>query len=238
MGRLAVVAGNSILGTGYPPGAELRDVAEPGGAVAVADAGTHVVLQRHGLARYTQPHRIDNRANLDALRELGCDRVLAIGSVGGLRAELGVGTLLCPDDFIALHVGASAFDDERGHRVASFDREWRARVVEAWAAATELPLRDGGTYWQTVGPRLETAAEIRLIAAHAEVVGMTLGTECVIAGELGLAYAAVCVVDNLANGVGDEPLSAEEIAAGAVENRKRLLPALEAVAVRLAGDDG
>ena len=238
MGRLAVVAGNSILGTGYPPGAQLRDVAEPGGAVGVADMGTHVVLQRHGLGRYTQPHRIDNRANLEALRELGCDRVLAIGSVGGLRTELGVGTFICPDDFIALHVGTSVFDDERGHRLHRIDSEWRQLVIDAWTAATELPLRDGGTYWQTIGPRLETAAEIRLIAAHAEVVGMTLGTECVIAGELGLAYAAVCVVDNLANGVGDEPLSAEEIAAGAVENRKRLLPALEAVALRLAGDQG
>ena len=46
--------------------------------------------------------------------------------------------------------------------------------------AADVPLRDGGTYWQTIGPRLETAAEIRLIAAHADVVGMTLGAECVI----------------------------------------------------------
>src|SRR5918996_2733687 len=188
MGRLAVVGGNSILGTGYPPGAELREVEVPGGAVAVADVGSHVVLQRHGLGRYTLPHAIDHAANLHALRKLGCDRVLAIGSVGGLRTELGVGTFLCPDDFIALHLGVSVFDDERGHSVPGFDPEWRARVSEAWSVATDIPLRDGGVYWQTIGPRLETRAEIRLIAAHADVVGMTLGAECMIAGELGLPY--------------------------------------------------
>lgn len=229
MGRLAVVGGNSILGTGYPPGAELREVEVPGATVAVADVGSHVVLQRHGLGRYTLPHAIDNAANLDALRELGCDRVLAVGSVGGLRTELGIGTFLCPDDFIALHLRVSVLDDERGHRVPGFDRAWRARVIEAWSAADVVALVDGGVYWQTVGPRFETAAEIRLIAAHADVVGMTLAAECVVAGELGLPYAAICVVDNLANGVGEEPLSAEEVAAGAAANRERLIAALDAV---------
>ena len=61
-----------------------------------------------------------------------------------------------------------------------------------------------GVYWQARGPRLETPAEIRLVAAHADVVGMTVATECVIAGELGLRYAELCVVDNLANGVGGD----------------------------------
>jgi 5'-methylthioadenosine phosphorylase len=233
MGRLAVVGGQSIMETGFPAGAERVHTEAPGGRVAALDAGDFVVLQRHGLDRYTPPHAIDHAANLRALRELDCDRVLAICSVGGLRPELAVGSLLAPDDFIALHVGSSVFDDERGHRVPGIDPDWRRRMIDAWAAATELPLRDGGVYWQTIGPRLETAAEIRLIAAHADVVGMTLGAECVIAGELGLPYAAVCVVDNLANGVGEQPLSAEDIRAGAAENRKRLVPALEATVSRL-----
>ncbi|MGH2962793.1 MAG: MTAP family purine nucleoside phosphorylase [Solirubrobacterales bacterium] len=236
MGRLAVVGGNSILGTGYPPGAELREVEAPEGAVTIAEVGSHLVLQRHGLDRYTQPHEIDYAANLRALRELGCDRVLAIGSVGGLRTELGVGTFLSPDDFIALHLGVSLFDDERGHRVPGFDPGWRARVIDAWSDATDVPMRDGGVYWQTIGPRLETGAEIRVIAAHAHVVGMTLAAECVIAAELGLPYAAICVVDNLANGIGERPLSADEIAAGAAGNRERLIAALDSTLPALVGE--
>jgi 5'-methylthioadenosine phosphorylase len=230
------VAGHSIMDTGFPAGGERRDVQVPGGAVAVLETGSLVVLQRHGLDRYAAPHTIDHRANLRTLRELGCDRVLAIGSVGGLRAELAVGSMLCPDDFIALHVGLSLFDDEEGHQVHGFDPGWRRRVVDAWSARSETPLHDGGVYWQTIGPRLETPAEVRLIAPHADVVGMTLGAECVIASELGLAYAAVCVVDNLANGVADEPLSIEDVAAGAAANRRRLISALEAVLPELGGD--
>ena len=125
MGRLAVVGGNSILGTGYPPGAELREMELAGGTVALADVGSHVVLQRHGLGRYTLPHAIDHAANLHALRKLGCDRALAIGSVGGLRTELGVGTFLCPDDFIALHLAELGAGRIAGPQdaVATDDRE-------------------------------------------------------------------------------------------------------------------
>ena len=82
-----------------------------------------------------------------------------------------------------------------------FDPRWRGEVIEAWPGRWSGP-RDGGVYWQTRGPRFETPAEIRLIAAHADVVRTTIASECIVAGQLGLDYAALCVVDNLANGVG------------------------------------
>jgi 5'-methylthioadenosine phosphorylase len=229
MGRLGLAAGHSFLGAeaALPFAGRSRrtEVSTDYGVLAVLDAGDVVVAQRHGLDGYRPPHLIDHRANMAALAELGCDRVLAVSSVGSLRTETPVGTMLCPDDFIALHVGYSAYEDLRGHRVPGFDRDWRSRVVENWGEG----LRDGGTYWQAVGPRFETPAEVRLIAAHAAVVGMTVASECVVAGELGLAYAAVCMVDNLANGVAAEPLSAEEFAAGRDANRQSLLATLEQV---------
>jgi 5'-methylthioadenosine phosphorylase len=227
MGRLAVVGGHSILGSTFSDDAERVDVEMPSASVAVLDAGRFLVLQRHGLDHYTAAHAVDHRANLRALAELDCDRVLALSSVGGLRPELGVGTMLAPDDFIALQLGLSYFDHDPGHRVPGFDREWRRQVVDVWTQRD--PLRDGGVYWQTIGPRFETPAEIRLLAAHADVVGMTVGSECVLAGELGLRYAAVCVVDNLANGVGDVPLTIEDFEAGKAANRDRLLTTLDAV---------
>jgi 5'-methylthioadenosine phosphorylase len=229
MGRLGLAAGHSFLGAEanlpFADRSRRTEVSTDYGALAVLDAGDVVVAQRHGLDGYRPPHLIDHRANMAALAELGCDRVLAVSSVGSLRTETPVGTMLCPDDFIALHVGYSAYEDLRGHRVPGFDRDWRSRVVENWSEG----LRDGGTYWQAVGPRFETPAEVRLIAAHAAVVGMTVASECVVAGELGLAYAAVCMVDNLANGLAAEPLSAEEFAAGRDANRRSLLATLEQV---------
>ena len=217
MGRLALAVGSSFLGD-----------------EASLPADWAVLLQRHGLDSYTPPHLIDHRANLARLVDAGCDRVLAISSVGSLRPELPVGTLLCPDDFIALHLGLSFSDQHGGERVPAFDGSWRERVLSVWARHSDVELRDGGVYWQTIGPRFETPAEIRLISSFADVVGMTAASECVLAGELGIAYATICVVDNLANGVSAEPLTAAAYEAGRAANRATLLDALERLVPHLA----
>jgi 5'-methylthioadenosine phosphorylase len=222
MGRLAVILGSNALG---PGGAEI--------AAAAAEHGAAIV-QRHGAADlpYVLPHEIDHAANLRPLLEQGCDRVLAIGSVGSLSPELAVGSLLCPDDFIALHAGPTVFADARAHSAPSFDPRWRAEVLAAWGAGGQAP-RDGGVYWQARGPRFETPAEIRLIAPHADVVGMTIASECVIAGELGLEYAALCVVDNLANGIGDGELDVAGLEDDRLANAARLRDGLAAVLPQL-----
>ena len=62
---------------------------------------------------------------------------------------------------------------------------------------------------------------------------MTIASECIVAGELGLAYAAICVVDNLANGVGEEPLTVAELEAERDANAERLRDALDVVLPRL-----
>ena len=200
------------------------------------DAGSHLVLPRHGIDPYVPAHLVDHARNLAALAEAGCDRVLAICSVGSLHPELEVGGFLCPSDFIALGQVDAAFDDERGHVVPALDPVWRRLVLEAWAAGTDTPIREEGVYWQSPGPRFETPAEVRLIAAHADVVGMTMASECVAACQLGLAYAAVCVVDNLANGIAASPLTREEYEAGHAANRERLAAALTAVIPALTGE--
>ncbi len=105
----------------------------------------------------------------------------------------------------------------------------RPRCSPPGSKAAPVRSRDGGVYWQANGPRFETPAEIRLIAAHADLVGMTLAAECVVAGELGLRYAAVCMVDNLANGIGPRPLSPKELERDREANAARLRDALAAV---------
>ena len=211
MTGLGVIGGHSILGTGYE------------------HAGIPVV-QRHG-DPYTPPHLIDHAANLRALLDQGCDRVLALSSVGSLRADLGVGAFLVADDFVALHTSVSIFDDARGHTVPTLLSPWRDRVVDAWRSHADdgADVRTSGVYWQTFGPRFETEAEIRFIARFADVVGMTMPSECIVAGELGLAYACVCMVDNLANGVGERPLTYEEFEAGKRANQAAVVAALDAV---------
>jgi purine nucleoside phosphorylase len=222
MRRVGTILGSHAIGGA---GAEV---------IAVSEDSADAVVQRHGGDRYTPPHLIDHEANLRRLAEAGCDRILAVGSVGSLRPEVGVGSFVCPDDFIALQLSVTTFDDDRGHIAPGFDRRWRGEVLDAWETSAAGAIQDGGVYWHTTGPRFETPAEIRLMAAHAHLVGMTLAAECVVACELGLPYAAVCVVDNMANGIEEEPIATEDLEAHRERNAaalrdalQRLLPELE-----------
>jgi 5'-methylthioadenosine phosphorylase len=231
---LAVVGGNGLLGSRFGADAAELTVDDGTHSVVVRDLGDAYVLQRHGFGIYTPPHLVDHVANLRALRALGCDRVLALNSTGALHDGYPPGSFLLADDFIALGALPSAFTDERGHRVPGFDAAWRERVLDTWHASATVPLHDGGVYWQVIGPRLETVAEIRLFAQHADVVGMTMASECVVAGELGLAYASVCVVDNLANGVGEHPLTWSEFETGRDATQQELEKVLAALVPALA----
>src|ERR1700759_1384325 len=180
MGRLAVILGSNAIG--------------PGGEDIVAAATEHgaAVVQRHGTVdAYVLPHRIDHEAHLRPPIGQGLDPVLAIASVGSLRRALPVGSLVCPDDFIALQVGESIFGDTRAHTAPGFATGWRGEGGAAWDEVAAEPAVDGGVYWQTIGPRFETPAEIRMMAPHAGLGGMTIASQCIIPGEPGLEYAAM-----------------------------------------------
>jgi 5'-methylthioadenosine phosphorylase len=218
MPRVGVILGSSATG----PRAALAEAVAALGAVAI---------QRHAGEGYTLPHRIAHATNVRSLLAEGCDVAIGVCSVGSLREDLGVGELLCPDDFIALTDTTTALEGVEAHRPPGFHSEWRTRLA---AAGAGLGVRDGGVYWQANGPRFETPAEIHMIAAHADVVGMTMASECVVAGELGLPYAAVCAVDNLANGIGPGPLCVPEMEAVRDRNAARLRELLEAVLPALA----
>ena len=208
-GRLGLILGSAV-----------GDLA----ALAAQDDVDVVVRIRHGDG--VPAHLVDHAANCAALVDAGCDRVLALHSVGSLRADWPVGTVVAPDDFFAPWATPTTFDDVRGHRIPGIDTAWHDAVVAAWQASTDHPIISSGVYAQTTGPRFETRAEIRFLATVADVVGMTLASECTIAGELGLAYASISVVDNLANGIAATPLTMDEYAAGVAANRTLLADAL------------
>jgi 5'-methylthioadenosine phosphorylase len=93
-----------------------------------------------------------------------------------------------------------------------YDSELR-RLIMAAADAKGLPLHRGGTYVCTEGPRFETAAEIRMFQTlGGHVVGMTAVPEVVLAAELEIPYAALCVVTNYAAGMAGQSLTYEECA--------------------------
>jgi 5'-methylthioinosine phosphorylase len=233
--RLCLIHGNS-LPEGADPVQGERVTVDVGADLPVeaTDGGDAVGIPRHGFDRSIPAHLVDHRANIRAACELGCNRVLALGSAGSLDKDLKVGTLICPEDFYAPEVAPSFYRDSRGHSVPGFDPEWRRIVISAWGSLTETELEDGGVYAQSLGPRFETPAEVRALAEHADMVGMTVAAETVLAGEAALAYAAVCTIDNLANGVSEVRLTVDEYRRGRDRTARTLAADLEFVLPALA----
>jgi 5'-methylthioadenosine phosphorylase len=159
---------------------------------------------------------------MQALFDIGVKEVIGINSAGSLKKSLKPGSIVIPDDFMTLCPAPSLYADKPIHVVPRLDMTVRQRCLEA-AANCGIKVNDGGTYWQTTGPRLETRAEIRMMSAFADLVGMTMASEATIAVELGLPYASICSIDNYANGIGAKNLTLEEIYEQAHCNRKSIM---------------
>jgi 5'-methylthioinosine phosphorylase len=229
--RLALIFGHSLATDVFAN----RGTLVTAHGVEAVDCDAYVVLSRHGHTSFTPAHLIDHRAQISALAELGCRRIVGLASTGTLRTDWAVGTTVAPDDFFAPGVAPSFFDDARGHRIPGFDAEWRAEVLDRWRAAGNGGIVDGGVYAQTSGPRFETPAEIRMLAQFADLVGMTIADECVLAAEATMPYMAICSVDNIANGLDVAPLTVDEFRANKARNEPLMATAVAALLDHLAG---
>ena len=175
-----------------------------------------VFLARHGRDHDIAPHRINYRANIRALRDIGVERIFAVAAVGGIAAGLAPADIVVPDQIIDYTVSRIGTFHEEG-RVVHVDMTHpytpahRERLLRA-AASAGVEVRDGGVYGVTEGPRFETPAEIdRMDRDGCAVVGMTAMPEAALARELGMEYAACAVVSNAAAGRGPAAIALEEI---------------------------
>lgn len=193
-------------------------------------AGGEVLeLARHGEGRSLAPHRINYRANVHALVEAGATALVALHTTGGIDAALAPGDLLVPDQLIDYTWGREtsyAAADAVVHVAfdVPFDAALRARLLTA-AREAGCRCHAQGVYGCTQGPRLETVAEIdRMARDGCSVVGMTAMPEAVLARELEIPYASLCLVVNPAAGRGEiDPADMSRIAAASGDQLALLL---------------
>jgi 5'-methylthioadenosine phosphorylase len=194
-----------------------------------------VFIARHGYGHTIPPHEVNYCANLWALKQTGATCIVSIASVGGIRADLGPGTIVIPHQIIDYTWGRKSTFHEGGDAqvvhidfTQPYDPELRQALLEAARDAGQA-VTDGSVYAATQGPRLETAAEIdRLERDGADIVGMTGMPEAALARELELPYAAITVVANHAAGRGDSKLgiqfaSLEDILRESMERVRRII---------------
>ena len=210
---LGIIGGTSLLFSKLPALSK-RQVATPFGTAGLLCGDRFVMLMRHqnGLP----PHRINFRANLAAMAIAGVTDIVAFGSSGSLKPKIAPGSLLIPTDYISMTDIPSIHDHAIEHV--------RPELSEGLAKnlSTLIPsARFGGVYVQTRGPRIETIAEVKALAWVADVVGMTVASEATLACELGMNFAALCTIENYANGLGDEVLTYEHIVNVSREHRNR-----------------
>ncbi len=194
---------------------------------------TVVFIPRHGRDHRIPPHKLNHRANLWALKELGATQILATSSTGSLKKPLHPGTFVVPHDFVSFWNIPTFHDDRVVHATPSLDEELRD-VLSAAAKRAGVTARSRGVYVQTTGPRLETKAEIAYFRTLGDVLGMTMASEATLASELEIPYASLCSVDNFCHGIVDRPLTYLQIVKTQEKNAKTvrsiLRHALELVA--------
>lgn len=223
---LGIIGGTSLLFSTLPQ-LENRQVATPFGTAEILTGKNLVMLMRHQFSR--PPHRINYRANLAAMAIAGVDRIVAFGSTGSLKPAIAPGSILIPTDYVSVTDIPSIHDHAIEHVRPELALDLAERLARIVPSA-----QYGGTYVQTRGPRIETVAEVQALAKIADVVGMTVASEATLACELKMDFAALCTIENYANGLGTEVLTYEHIKKVSQEHSDRTEEIVNAIIENLS----
>lgn len=233
MKRIAIIGGTGFgeaLVSGQPETVETAYGTALVTRAALGDDRELIFLARHGAGHRLPPHRINHRANLAALRDLGAEAVFATAAVGSLRSEIQPGDFVVLDDFLDWTKGeVVTFFNEPGQVthtdfVQPYDPTLRELLLLTADTALAASLHSGGTYLCVSGPRYETPAEVRLFAQWgAHVVGMTGAPEAILAREASLRYAGIALATNYGTGLlTNAPLSHTEVEQQMAQRREAL----------------
>lgn len=158
------------------------------------------IIARHGKKHEIPPSKVNNKANIDILKKLGCTHILATTAVGSLREEIGRGDFVVLSDFIDFtrHREITFYDsfkDGIKHTAVAdpFSEFLREQAIAA-CKKMRLNFHEKGTVITIEGPRFSTRAEsIMFRAWGADVINMSIAPEAILAREAGIEYAAIAM---------------------------------------------
>lgn len=215
---------------------------EPSGPVAIGSVGERPVafLARHGQKHQFPPHRVNYRANVWAMKEVGVGRLFGPCAAGSLQPHVKPGEFVICDQLVDRTSGRpSTFYDGPDTTHVSFADPYCPTMRDALIAnghELEIPLHERGTVVVVEGPRFSTRAESHLYAIQGwEVINMTQSPEAVLARELEICYANISLITDYDVGVAGktEAVSHEEVIRVFQENLGRLRDLLLAVVPQL-----
>jgi len=240
---VGVIGGSGVSGVLEEGGRRLHHVATPWGAPSGPVEEGHLgglrvlFLARHGPGHTIPPHRVNYRANVDALRSLGAEAIVTVSAVGSLREELPPGTFVLPSQFLDFtkQRPTTFFDGGKVYHVSLADPfcpELRQAAAEA-GRAVGAPFAEGKCYVCVEGPRFSTRAESAFYRTLADVIGMTLVPEVTLARERATCYACLAMVTDF-DVWAERPVEAKEIVETMRRNTDRMQRVLASLVPRLA----
>ena len=203
---IGVIGGSGVYDIDGLEGASWVRVKSPWGApsdevlVGRLSGVPMAFLPRHGRGHVHSPSSVPYRANIDALKRLGCTDVVAVSACGSFREAMVPGDFVVLDQYIDRTVGrASSFFGTGCVAHVAFAHPTCARLSTACVTAAKaqgITVHTGGTYLAIEGPQFSTLAESRMFREvwGADVVGMTGMPEAKLAREAELCYASVAMV--------------------------------------------
>lgn len=168
-------------------------------------------ISRHAQDHSLPPHKINFKANIDVLKNLGVTKIIATNSVGSLNYKISPGSFILPTSFLDFTTvrDKTFFNDDVVH--VDMTEPYCPSLNKVIAECGE-DVMIGGTYVCTEGPRFETTAEIKMFRMlSGDVVGMTGLPEVVLAREKEICYSSICIVSNFAAGMSSEKLTIDEV---------------------------
>lgn len=176
-------------------------------------------LARHGALHNYPPHKVNYRANIWGFKSLGVQRIISVNAVGGINRLLQPGDIVIADQIIDFTYGSRISTFYEQDKVVHVDftnpycGEMRDCIYDA-AKNSGVDAIKTGTYICVNGPRLETAKEIKFFSSiGGDIIGMTAMPEAVLARELEICLASLCVVTNYAAGISGSKLTTSEVVA-------------------------
>jgi 5'-methylthioadenosine phosphorylase len=179
-----------------------------------------VILARHGREHTIPPTFVNYRANIQALKDVGCTMIIATTACGSLRKEIDRGHLVILDQFIDFtRMRPVSFHEEFEPHGAvhigmadPFDENLRSLLNET-CKSLGIAYHETGTVVTIEGSRFSTRAESNMFRMWgADVINMSVAPECLLANETGLPYAAIAMSTDYDCWKTDEaPVTWEEI---------------------------
>ena len=203
--KLAIIGGSGLYDVEEFKDREFLDIKTPWGYPSDQILKTKLnekevfFLPRHGKGHFISPSKINFRANIDALKQLGVTDIVSVSAVGSLKENLEPGKFVIVDQFIdrTFARNKTFFDDEIVAHV-SMAHPTSSGLMNACEEAIKkesISYQRGGTYVVMEGPQFSTLAESNLYRSwKADVIGMTNMPEAKLAREAEIRYASVSMV--------------------------------------------